>query len=94
MADHKLDAQAQQAILPFIIQGTKLVSQIDTSVFEAVHTDSELFMSKYHFERNNKSVVLTEDFDLQMMDSTLNEVYEARCQISYHFVDEVFRSLS
>lgn len=93
MADHKLDVQAQQAILPFIIQGTKLVSQIDPSVFEAVHTDSELFMSKYQFERNNKSVVLTEDFDLQMMDSTLNEVYEARCQISYHFVDEVFRSI-
>lgn len=93
MANHKLDVQAQQAILPFIIQGTKLVSQIDPSVFEAVQTDSELFMNKYQFERNNKSVVLTEDFDLQMMDSTLNEVYEARCQISYHFVDEVFRSI-
>ena len=93
MADHKLDIETQQTMLPFIIQSTELVSQIDPSVFEAVHTDSELFMNKFQFERNDKSVVLTSDFELQLMDSTLNEVYEARCQISYHFVDTVFRSI-
>lgn len=93
MADHKLDPLAQNSLLPFIIQGTKLVSQIDPSVFEAVHTDSELFMNKYQFERNDKSVVLTEEFSLHMMDSISNEVYESQCQISYHFVDEVFRSI-
>lgn len=93
MADYKLDPEAQQTILPFIIQGTQLVSQIDPSVFETVHTDSELFMNKYQFERDDKSVLLTEDFNLHLMDTIINELVDVHCQISYHFVDEVFRSI-
>ena len=93
MADHKLDTEAQQTILPFIIQGTQLISQIDPSVFETVHTDSEFFMNKYQFERSNKSVILTEDFNLQLMDTIINELVDVQCQISYHFVDEIFRSI-
>lgn len=93
MADHKLDTNIQKTVLPFVIQGTQFVSQIDTSVFEALHTESELFMNKYEMQRDGKSVLLKETFPIHVRDEILDEVLETEFEIAYHFVDEKFRSI-
>lgn len=89
---HNLLPEVEDVLLKFIDQSLKVVSVFDPSVFDAFHTESEQILGKYVFERDGDSVLIHDEFQIQVYDTSKNVYFPMDFEIAYHFVSEEFRS--